>query len=288
LRTGLQYHGSISIERVTPEYFATMGVRLVRGRLLESRDTASAPLVTLVNETFAEKFFPSEDPIGRRITADMTSYFPQLTIVGVVADNKMHGLDREPYPLLYWSMEQLPSINAWLVVRTAAVPDTVARAVRERIARLDPDLAVKSVMTMDAVVDESMWRQRFATFLLGVFAALAFLLATAGIYAVIAYSVSQRTQEIGVRMAFGARPREILGLVVGHGLRLTLAGVLIGIALSLTFRSLVASQLFGVSPTDPLTIAAVSAALTLVALAASAVPAMRALRIDPVEALRQA
>jgi len=287
LRTGLQYHGSISIERVTPDYFATMGVRLVRGRLLDSRDAASAPLVTLVNETFVEKFFPSEDPIGRRITADMTSYFPQLTIVGVVADNKMHGLDSEPYPLLYWSMEQFPSINAWLVVRAAAVPDTVARGVRERIAQLDPDLAVKNVTTMDAVVDESMWRQRFATFLLGVFAALAFLLATAGIYAVIAYSVSQRTQEMGVRIAFGARPREILGLIVGHGLRLTLAGVLIGIALSLTFRSLLASQLFGVSPTDPLTIASVSAALTLVALAASLVPALRALRIDPVEALRQ-
>jgi putative ABC transport system permease protein len=287
LRTGLYHHGSISIERVTPEYFATMGVSLVRGRLLDERDTAGAPLVTLVNETFVKKFFPSEDPVGRRITADMTSYFPKLTIVGVVADNKMHGLDREPYPLLFWSIEQLPSINASLVVRTAGAPDSVAKAVRGTIARFDPDLAVKNVMTMDAVVDDSMWRQRFATFLLGVFAGLALLLATAGVYAVISYSVSQRTQEVGLRIAFGATPRKILGLVVGYGLRLTVAGVLAGIALSLMFRSLVASQLFGISATDPLTIVAVSSALMLVALAACTVPAIRVLRIDPVEALRQ-
>jgi putative ABC transport system permease protein len=286
LRTGLQYHGSISIERVTPEYFPAMGVRLLRGRLLDERDTAGAPLVTIVNETFVRKFFPSEDPIGRRVSADMTSYVPKFTIAGVVADNRMHGLDRDPYPLLYWSIEQFPSINASLMVRTSGAPESIARAVRERIARLDPDLAVTNIVTMEAVVSESVWRQRFATFLLGIFASLALLLATAGIYAVISYSVSQRTREVGLRIAFGATPWEILVLIVAYGLRLTVAGVLIGVALSLMLRSLLANQLFGISATDPLTIAAISCVLTLVALAASAVPALRAIRIDPIQALR--
>jgi putative ABC transport system permease protein len=286
LRENRYHHGSISIERVTPDYFHTMGVPLMRGRLIDARDVAAAPSVTVVNETFVRKFFPDEDPLGRRITVDMTSYFPKMTIVGVVGDNKMHGLDRDPYPLLYWPMEQFPSINAWLVVRAPGDPRTLAQAARAAVSRFDADLALGDLVTMGTVVAESMWRQRFATLLIGLFAALALLMATAGIYAVISYSVSQRTREMGLRITLGALPREILALVVGHALRLAAIGVVVGLVASVALRRVLANQLFGVSPSDPLTIVAVSGLLLLVAAAAAAGPALKALRVDPIAALR--
>jgi putative ABC transport system permease protein len=166
MRQGLFHHGSISIERVTPDYFRTMGIRLLRGRLLDERDTAGTSLVTVVNETFVRKYFQNEDPIGRRITAEMTSYFPKLTIVGVVADNKVHGLDRDPYPLLYWPMSQFPSTNAWIVARSHGAPEDLARPVQAAVARLDPDLAIANVTTMNTVMAESVWRPRLRHFCL--------------------------------------------------------------------------------------------------------------------------
>jgi predicted permease len=283
---GRHHHGSISIERVTPGYFRTFGVSLVRGRYLDERDAAGGPLVTLINETLARRFFPDEDPIGRRITVDMTSYFPKMTIVGIVADNKMHGLDREPYPLLYWSITQYPSINASVAVRTQGDPAAIARAVQEKLRSIDSDVAIRDVTTMRAIVSNSLWRQRFTTFLIGLFAGLAFVLATAGIYAVISYSVSQRTQEMGLRITLGAGPQEIVRLVVGHGLKLCLTGVGAGLIASLAAQRLLANQLFGVSPNDPLTISVVSLLLILVGALASYLPARRALRVDPATALR--
>jgi putative ABC transport system permease protein len=198
----------------------------------------------------------------------------------------MHGLDRDPYPLLYWPLEQFPSINAWLVVRAPGDPRSIAQATRTAINRFDADLAVSDVVTMETVVADSMWRQRFATVLIGLFAALALLLATAGIYAVIEYSVSQRTREMGLRITLGALPREILALVVGHALRLAAIGVVVGLVASVALRRVLANQLFGVSPSDPLTIVAVSGLLLLVAAAAAAGPALKALRVDPIAALR--
>jgi putative ABC transport system permease protein len=242
--------------------------------------------VTLINETLARRFFPDEDPIGRRITVDMTSYVPKMTIVGIVADNKMHGLDREPYPLLYWSITQYPSINASVAVRTQGDPAAIARAVQEKLRSIDSDVAIRDVTTMRAIVSNSLWRQRFTTFLIGLFAGLAFVLATAGIYAVISYSVSQRTQEMGLRITLGAGPQEIVRLVVGHGLKLCLTGVGAGLIASLAAQRLLANQLFGVSPNDPLTISVVSLLLILVGALASYLPARRALRVDPATALR--
>jgi putative ABC transport system permease protein len=287
LRTGLYPHGSVSIERVTPDYFRTLGVELIRGRLLDDRDIAGAPLVTVVNETFVKKIFPHEDPIGRRITADMTSYFPQLTIVGIVADNKMHGLDRDPYPLLYWPMAQFPSINGWLVVRSHGAPDTLATAVQAAVRRIDPDLAIAGVATMNAVIAGSVWRPRFATSLLGVFALVALALAAAGIYGTVSYTVSQRMHEMGLRITLGAVPRQILRLIVGQGAALAAAGVLLGVPSAVALRRVLASQLFGVSPSDPLTIVLVSALLLLVAVAAATIPALRAVRADPAISLRR-
>jgi ABC-type antimicrobial peptide transport system permease subunit len=216
----------------------------------------------------------------------MTSYFPRMTIVGIVADNKMHGLDRDAYPLLYWSITQYPTGNASVAVKSQGDPAGIARAVQAKLRNIDSDLAVKNVITMRVIVSESLWRQRFTTLLIGLFAGLAFVLATAGIYGVISYSVSQRTQEMGLRITLGAGPAEILGLVVGHGLRMCPLGVALGLAASLAAQRLLANQLFGVSTTDPLTIAGVSLLLIVVGTLASYVPAKRALRVDPATALR--
>jgi putative ABC transport system permease protein len=285
-REGLAHHGSVSIERVTPEYFRTLGVHLQRGRLIEERDTADAPLVTVVNETFVAKFFPNEDALGRRITVDMTSYFPKMTIVGVVEDNRMHGLDRDPYPLLYWSMSQLPSMNAWLLVRTHAAPADLAHDVRAAVNRIDGDIAVSEVASMENVLADSAWRQRFAAVLLAVFAALALLQAISGIYAVLSYWVSRRTQEMGLRMTLGATRREIIGMVLARGMTLAAAGIAVGIVVGLGLARLVGAMLYQVSPADPATFAAVPVALLGVAALACYVPARRATRVDPLVALR--
>jgi predicted permease len=284
---GVPYHGSVSIERVTAGYFQTLGVRVLRGRPIDDRDDAGAPVVTVVNDTFARKFFPDADPIGQQFTVDMTSYEPRMTIVGVVEDNKMHGLDRAPYPLLYWSMSQLPSTNGWLVVRTHGQPEELADRVRTAVTRLDPELAIGDTAGLERVLRESTWRPRFAALLLALFAALGLFQAVAGIYAVMSYAVARRTQEVGLRVTLGARPREILSLILTHALRLAAAGLILGIAAALSLRQLVASQLFGVSSSDPTTLAAVSGIVLVVALAAAAVPAFRALRVDPVLTLRQ-
>jgi predicted permease len=284
---GVPYHGSVSIERVTAGYFQTLGVRVLRGRPIDDRDDAGAPVVTVVNDTFARKFFPDADPIGQQITVDMTSYEPRMTIVGVVEDNKMHGLDRAPYPLLYWSMSQLPSTNGWLVVRTHGQPEELADRVRTAVTRIDPELAIGDTAGLERVLRESTWRPRFAALLLALFAALGLFQAVAGIYAVMSYAVARRTQEVGLRVTLGARPREILSLILTHALRLAAAGLILGIAAALSLRQLVASQLFGVSSSDPTTLAAVSGIVLVVALAAAAVPAFRALRVDPVLTLRQ-
>jgi putative ABC transport system permease protein len=199
----------------------------------------------------------------------------------------MHGLDRAPYPLLYWSMSQLPSTNGWLVVRTHGQPEELADRVRTAVTRLDPELAIGDTAGLERVLRESTWRPRFAALLLALFAALGLFQAVAGIYAVMSYAVARRTQEVGLRVTLGARPREILSLILTHALRLAAAGLILGIAAALSLRQLVASQLFGVSSSDPTTLAAVSGIVLVVALAAAAVPAFRALRVDPVLTLRQ-
>jgi ABC-type antimicrobial peptide transport system permease subunit len=198
----------------------------------------------------------------------------------------MHGLDGDPYPLLYWPLEQFPSINAWLVVRAPGDPRSIAQATRTAINRFDADLAVSDVVTMETVVADSMWRQRFATVLIGLFAALALLLATAGIYAVIAYSVSQRTREIGIRVALGAQRSELTRMFVRSGLLLASLGVPLGLVAAVALSRLMSSLLFGVSPLDPLTYSAVPLVLLAAVVTASYLPARCAASVDPVDALK--
>jgi len=280
-------HGAISTQRVTPGYFETFQIPLVRGRYFDARDTKDAPMVAIINDTNARKYFGGEDPVGKTIVIDMTSYHPRLKVVGVVADSRLNGLDQEVYPQVFWPMSQLPSSSGWIAVRTSADPASFASSIQKVIRELDPDLAISQVSTMHDVLGDSAWRQRLTAVLLGVFAGLAAVLAGAGIYGVFSYLVTRRIKELGVRLALGATRAQILGLVLGSALRLALVGIAIGTVAALAAGRLVASWLYGVQSNDAITIGGVSLMLLMVATVACYVPAYRATRIDPVTSLRE-
>ena len=285
--SGLYNHGEISIERVTPGYFETFGIPLIKGRYFDARDNANAPMVALINETNARRYFGNDDPVGKTIIIDMTSYFPRMTVVEVVADSRLNSLDKEAYPEVFWSTAQLPSRDGWVVVRTSADPIGFARAARAAIREMDGDIAISEVKTMNEVLGESLWRQRLTAVLLGVFAGLAALLAGAGIYGVFSYLVSRRTKELGIRVALGATRTQILTLVLGSSLKLAAIGIAIGTAAALAAGRFLASWLYGVKSNDAFTIAAVSLMLLIIALLTCYFPARRAMRMDPVTVLRE-
>jgi putative ABC transport system permease protein len=274
---------------VSSHYFRAMGIPVIKGRAFTSDDRADAPGVVVINESLGRKYFAGEDPLGRRITFDNLKD-PEakwLTIVGVVGDVKQTNLNAETEPAIYLPHTQSPSPLMTLVVRTrSADPTSVAASVRGEIRALDRDIPVTSMRAMEQVLAASVSQRRFSMLLLGIFAGVALLLAAVGIYGVMAYSVTQRTHEIGIRMALGAQGGDILKLVVGQGMILALIGVAIGLAAALLLTRVMMSLLFNVSATDPLTFAAVSLLLITVALIACYIPARRAMRVDPMEALR--
>jgi putative ABC transport system permease protein len=286
-RLGFSHHGDVSIERVTPGYFQTFQIPLLRGRLFDARDRTGAPLVAVINETTATRYFQGHDPIGRQIVVDMTSYFPRLTVVGIVADSHLHSLDRDAYPNVFWPMAQLPGSNAWVAIRTHGDPAGLTRAIEQEIRRLAPEVAIAEVQTMNTVVHDSLWRPRLAAWLLGVFGAIAALLAAAGIYAVFSYAVTRRMQEIGLRIALGAAPPQVLRLIVGSALKLALAGLGLGVVATLLVGSAATPYLHGVQPHDLTTMSVAAMLMLAVALVACWWPARRATRIDPMIALRQ-
>jgi predicted permease len=271
----------------TPGYFATLGVPVVRGRDFTDADDASAPLVVVVNEALVRQSFAGGDPIGHRIKSgfDLTDY---MTVVGVVADMRSSNPSLPPKPQMFMPFQQHPlgSTSLSLVLRTASAdPLAVARPATERIRALNGDVPVR-VSTMEATVEQAVATPRFRTVLLGLFAAVALALAMAGVYGVVSFTVSQRTTELGLRMALGAQPREIVVLTLAGGLRSTVLGVAVGWLASLALARVVSSMLFATSERDPLIFAAVPAALLAVAACASMAPALRAARVDPVVALR--
>jgi predicted permease len=268
-------------------YFEAMRIPLLRGRFFSEFDTDKAPRVVIIDDHFAQQIFPNEDPIGRRLKfGDAKAETLWETIVGVVGRVKQYGLDADARIALYRPHTQSVARNLYVVVRSDADPATLAGPVTRELRSLDPDLPISHVRTMSSRIEESLVRRRFSMVLLGLFAGLAFVLATIGIYGVMAYLVSQGTRELGIRIALGATPRAILGLVLRQGLLIGSAGIGAGLAAAGLLTRLMRSLLFGIEPVDPLTFAVTSGVIGLTALAACYFPARRAAMIDPVTAMR--
>ena len=269
----------------TPDYFRTLAIPLVAGRAFTEQDTEQSPMVVIVNETMARKYWPGESPVGKRITIWRDEKFAR-EVVGVVGDTRA-ALDTPPGAQMYVPFAQDAGWGSMtMVVRTTVEPSSLAGAVRGEIHALDKTLPVYNVRTMNEVAAASVAPRRAAMLLLTAFAAVALLLAVLGIYGVTAYYVTQRTHEIGIRMALGAQTRDVLRLVVGQGIRLTLVGLALGIACAFALTRVMASLLYGVKPTDPATFTGGALLLALVALVACYLPARRATKVDPMVALR--
>jgi predicted permease len=279
-------HNSIisTVRIVTPGYFDVMRVPLKEGRLFTGQDIKGAQETALVNEAFAQRFWPKENPIGKRLQRGTSGAW--RTVVGVVRDSREYSAEKEPPIAVYYPVEQTPARSMYLVIRTGADPVPMTGALTREIQAIDPELPVFDVSSMDQRLYESLARQRFSMVMLGVFALIAAVLAAIGIYGVMAYSVNQRTQEIGIRMALGARPAAIQQLVLRQALALALLGVGIGLLAAFAFTRVLASMLFGVSATDLLTFGITPLALGGVTLLAGYLPARRAAKVDPMIALR--
>jgi putative ABC transport system permease protein len=280
---------------VTPGYFETLRIRVVRGRAPMPADVSGAQPVIVINETTARTLFPSEDPIGKRVRFSRGRGFeqPWRTIVGIVSDVRQHGLDTPARPEVFFPHAQFQHFFAnaqsramTVVLKTPAEPDAMVAAVRDEVRRLDPEVPAAQVRDMDWVVTDSTRDRRLNVILIGAFGALALALAAIGLYGVMAFQVAQRTREIGVRLALGASRRDVLGLVVGQGMRLVALGLAAGVVAAAALSGSIAALLFDVAPRDLSVFAAVAAVLLTAGALASYLPARRATRVDPVIALR--
>jgi predicted permease len=270
---------------VSTDYFRTMGMPLLKGRFFEDRDNRTAPDVAIVDDKLAARFWPGEDPIGKRMRRGDSG--PWRTVVGVVADTKQYEVDGEPPITAFYPLEQLPVPSRFLVIKTTSDPTTLVSAVTREVRALDADLPVYDVATMEERLADSFARRRFSMFLLGVFAACASLLAAIGIYGVVSFWVTQRTREIGIRAALGARETDILGLVIRQAVVLVGIGIGVGLVAAFGLTRVMRSLLFGVSATDAVTYGLLALVLAVVALVASYVPARRAAGVPPIIALRR-
>ena len=273
---------------VSPDYFRVMEIPLLAGRAFNQHDVSSAPRVSIISEAMARLYFPNQDPLGRQITFG----FPQGSagktreIVGIVGDVRDESLGKNPGPMMYVPFDQEPLWGANLVVKSTLSTSSVAAAIRQEVQKIDKDLPVTDVARMPDVIQASVAAPRFRTFLLGLFAGMALVLAATGIFGVISYSVSRRTNEIGIRVALGASTKTILGMILRETLLLTFAGLTVGLPCALAASRLLGHMLFNVSANDPATLVAVAFCLVGVAGMAGYIPARRAMRVDPMVALR--
>ena len=272
---------------VSPDLFHTMEIPVLRGRPFDSHDVMKAQHVIIINETLARRYFPGTDPIGKRMTLNDENPKEEdwATIVGVVKDTMQRQLGGEPAAEMYLPFAQSPHRSMVLMIRTTN-PENVVSAIRRDVQALDPNLPLYGIRTMENVISESIAAARFRTSLLAIFAAVALVLAMVGIYGVMSYAVTQRTHEMGIRMALGARGLDVVKLIVRNGMSLALVGAIIGLAGAFAITRLMTGLLFGVSPTDALTFVLVTAGLLLVAMFACYIPARRATKVDPLVALR--
>ena len=275
-----------NVRIVSPGYFRTMGIPLLQGRNFTEQDTTGQPEVVIVDEATAQRFWPNQDPIGKRLQLTRVLTDSRWTVVGVISAAKQYSAEKEPPVTVYFPFEQYVSRNMYMLVRTASDPLLMTGAITKEIQTLDTELPVFDVQTMEQRLYDSLARQRFAMFLLGVFAAVALILAAIGIYGVMSYWVNQRTHEIGIRMALGAQPRAILRLVIRQALILVLCGIAIGLAGAYVLTRFLSSLLFETSATDALTFISIPLLLGVIALLAGYIPARRAAKVDPMIALR--
>ena len=274
-----------NIASISPEYFRALGIAMLSGRHFTNQDRDPAPASIIVNAAFARQYFPGEGAVGKRLRFGETDK-DWMTIVGIAADSHNLGLETAPEPLLYIPYQYFVLPFMSVVAESAGGVPAVASAVRAEVHRLDPDLPIDSVQPLRDVVRDSVSEPRFRTLLLSVFALTALVLAAIGVYGLISYSVAQRTREIGIRVALGARPAQVIAPIVREGMTLAIVGVALGLAASLAATRIIATFLFGIEPTDPLTFTAIALLLLGVALLASYLPSRRALKVDPLTALR--
>jgi putative ABC transport system permease protein len=269
---------------VSPDYFGTLGISLIKGRDFSERDKSDAPKAAIINNDLARIYFPNEDPIGKRITFDDAQSW--ISIVGVIGDVKQLGLDSSAKPEVYFPYPQMAAPSMSLVVRTASDPLSLAGAVKSQIQMIDKDLPIDEAKTMQQLLAESISGRRFNMLLLTVFAVVALVLAIVGIYGVMSYTVTQRTHEIGIRVAIGAQSRDVFRMVIGQGMMLAMIGVAFGLIGAFGLTRLMTTMLFGVEPTDPATFVSIALLLTAVALVACYIPGRRATKVNPLVALR--
>jgi putative ABC transport system permease protein len=267
---------------ITADYFRVMGIPLLRGRYFTEQDSRSAPRVVIISEALARQYFAGQEPVGKRLLISKRD----CEIVGVVGEVRMTGLNKPVEPAMYEPLAQTTDGPACLVARASGDPLSLTTAVQQAVWAEAKDQPVEHIATMERIVEEASAETRFYGWALGVFALVALTLGALGIYGVMSYSVAQRAHEIGIRMALGARPGDVLRLVVGQGMRLTLLGVALGLVAAFALTRLMTGLLFGVSATDPLTFVGIAVLLASVALVACWIPARRATKVDPLVALR--
>ena len=279
---------AVPYDSVTPEFFTTLRIPLRRGRLFTSADGPATQRVVVVNESLARRFFPDDDALGKRVTYDdpTDAQARWLTIVGIVADTRRGGVDREPRAELYYPLTQLPDRRMYVLVRTSGDPLALVRPAQAQVWAIDSNQPTASVRSVEAILADAQANRRFTTLLLGLFSIVALALAAIGIYGVIAYSTAQRVQEIGIRMALGASRTNVLTSVLKEAVVIGVVGLALGMAAALALTRFLSGLLFGVGARDPMTFVALPLGLLLVAVLAALIPATRAVRVNPLVALR--
>jgi putative ABC transport system permease protein len=276
----------VQFRRAMHNYFETMGIPVRRGRTFDQSDSPTAPSVAVINETMARKLWANQDPLGQHVRTGPNPNGAWTTIIGVIGDVRHGGLEEVPQPEMYISYLQGPPVAPFIVLRTSGDPAAMAETVRAEARRIDKNLPLYDMRTMDTLRSEAVSTRRFILLIVGAFGLLALGLAAIGVYGVMSLIVSERTREVGVRLALGAEPSQLLGMIVGQAAKLAGIGVTIGLIAALPLAPLLDSQLYGVTSFDPATYLAVPIALLLIASLAAVVPARKAMQIDPLAALR--